>query len=569
MRVAGRWGAPAVALAVLGSVCAAMLPAGSSWGDGKGDLRWVFVHSRLVAPGGEPELERILRRAAAAGANGIVLAEGTLATPDPVTQADEERFGRIRRLADELGLELIPAVFGPRSILAANPNLAEAMPVRDALFVARNGTATHEADPPVRLENPGFEKGTPARPQGWEISVEGGLKAEADTAVRRSGRQSLRFSGAPDGMGSGRLVQTASVPPWRQYHFSVWVRTRGCASDTALQPWLLAPDGRPLNYSRWVLQKDGDWTQFHAVFNSQEHRAVRVQLSVYRLRGTLWLDDVELAETALVNLARRAGCPLTVSDEKGQTYEENRDYEPVADARLGRSPVRGAYSVYHDPPAIRLTRDSRIPDGARLRVSFYHVPIVYENRVTQCLVAGETYDLMAREVERVRRLIAPKTWFMSHDEMRVLNWCQECRATGKTPGQLLAENVRRCVELIRRADPLARIAVWSDMFDPHHNARKLYYLANGSLEGSWEGLPSDVLIVNWNSTAREQSLRWFASRGHRQIIAAYYDHDLGEVRKWQDAARSLGGVEGLMYTTWNRSYVDLEAFARLAWGEAR
>ncbi len=37
------------------------------------------------------------------------------------------------------------------------------------------------------------------------------------------------------------------------------------------------------------------------------------------------------------------------------------------------------------------------------------------------------------------------------------------------------------------------------MFDPHHNAVKDFYLVNGDLTGSWEGLPQDTIILNWNS----------------------------------------------------------------------
>ena len=59
---------------------------------------------------------------------------------------------------------------------------------------------------------------------------------------------------------------------------------------------------------------------------------------------------------------------------------------------------------------------------------------------------------------------------MSHDEIRVANWCKACRDRKLTPGQLLADNVRQCTEILKSVNPRARIVVWSDMFDPHHNA---------------------------------------------------------------------------------------------------
>src|SRR5947208_12534365 len=48
-------------------------------------------------------------------------------------------------------------------------------------------------------------------------------------------------------------------------------------------------------------------------------------------------------------------------------------------------------------------------------------------------------------------------------------------------GALLAENVKTCIQILREVNPGGRIYVWSDMFDPHHNAHKDYYLVHGDL----------------------------------------------------------------------------------------
>jgi hypothetical protein len=36
---------------------------------------------------------------------------------------------------------------------------------------------------------------------------------------------------------------------------------------------------------------------------------------------------------------------------------------------------------------------------------------------------------------------------MSHDEIRVANWCAACESANLTPGQLLADNVKRCIAI--------------------------------------------------------------------------------------------------------------------------
>lgn len=113
--------------------------------------------------------------------------------------------------------------------------------------------------------------------------------------------------------------------------------------------------------------------------------------------------------------------------------------------------------------------------------------------------------------------------------------------------------------MIQGTAPGADIYVWSDMFDPHHNARDRYYLVQGTFKGSWEGLDPEVVIVNWHHGKRDESLKWFADRGHKQVIAGYYDggHD---TKAWLESAARVPGVVGIMYTTWEANYDDLESF---------
>jgi hypothetical protein len=101
------------------------------------------------------------------------------------------------------------------------------------------------------------------------------------------------------------------------------------------------------------------------------------------------------------------------------------------------------------------------------------------------------------------------------------------------------------------------------MFDPHHNARDSYYLARGSLQGSWEGLPKEVCIMNWNGQHAAESLRFFSDRGHPQIIAGYYDGPLENTRQWLRKAKGISGILGVMFTTWHSNYSELENFAKM------
>jgi hypothetical protein len=71
-----------------------------------------------------------------------------------------------------------------------------------------------------------------------------------------------------------------------------------------------------------------------------------------------------------------------------------------------------------------------------------------------------------------------------------------------------------------------------------------------------------VIVANWYFDRREESLAWFASRGHRQICAAYYDKMPERARDWLESARKTKGVIGIMYTSWYDRYEDLETHAR-------
>ena len=52
------------------------------------------------------------------------------------------------------------------------------------------------------------------------------------------------------------------------------------------------------------------------------------------------------------------------------------------------------------------------------------------------------YELLRDQRRAVNSALHPKTFFMSHDEIRVANWCRACQSRKLTPGQLLADNAR-------------------------------------------------------------------------------------------------------------------------------
>jgi len=131
-------------------------------------------------------------------------------------------------------------------------------------------------------------------------------------------------------------------------------------------------------------------------------------------------------------------------------------------------------------------------------------------------------------------------------------------------GELLGECVTKQAAAIRRYSPGAQVYVWSDMFDPNHNAHGNYYLVQGDFNGSWKHVPKDLVMAVWGGAPRDQSLRFFAGQGFPSLVACYYDaNNLDDVKRWLTVAKPLTKVRGFMYTPWSKRYDLLPAFGDL------
>jgi hypothetical protein len=531
--------------------------------------RWFYASFNLLVDKSADDLIALIKRAGKSGYNGMLLADYKFNILERMPDRYFKNVDRVKKAAGDERIEIIPAVFPigySNGLLAEDVDLAEGMPVTDAPFVVKDGVAKLVPNPASHIVNGDLERTKGDRFLGFDYQDDPGKSSFADHKVTHHGRVSCRMQdvGRVNPNGLCRLIQRVKVRPHACYRYSCWVRTRDYQSGSAFRLLAIGASegGQPLTYYEAGLLTTQEWRQIEVVFNSLGESEVNLYAGQWGGQtGTLWLDDLKLEELALVNVLRRPGCPLVVTSADGKAaYEEGKDFLPVHDVKIGRVPWEGEYEFAHPGAELRLTSRSRIRNGERLRVSWYHPVLVHENQVMCCLTEPKVYEVLRKQAKQINDLFHPRTFFMSHDEMRVANWCASCQATRQTPGQLLAQNVRRCVEILRELSPKARIVVWSDLFDPQHNAVDRYYLVNGSLKDSWEGLPKDVIIANWNSGKAADSLRWFAGRGHQQIIAGFYDAGLDNLNQWEQAAKGVSGVTGFMYTTWGQNYRLLEAY---------
>ena len=513
--------------------------------------RWLFVWRSMNDP---KEVDRMIERfprARASGYNGVVF-------PSDIPEA---KAAELKSAAQRNGLDLVAIVMGG----SRDRNYVEGILARDALFVAHGGKATLQADNPTRLVNADFEDAAGNHFKGWRFQDDEGVTSFADQAVKHGGKMSLRMENVGKNQYRHcRIMQPISLQPHRQYRISFWLKSENLSpADPEVK--ILRTDGQgAISFQAFHVERTQDWKHYDLVFNSLDNAKANLYLgSWYGKEGKMWWDDVSVEEIGLVNVLRRPGCPVMVRGENGIAYEEGRDYEKIADPRLH------PWIAYHDQPAIRLAANSRIRDGERLRVSYYHPIIVYQDRITSCLSEPKIFTDWEAEVKRINDLVHPAAFLMSHDELRVVNQCALCQSKQMAPGELLAWNVRKAAQIIREVRPDAGIWVWNDMFDPQHNAVDRFYAVNGSLQESWKGLDKDVGIVNWHGGLKGKNCQFFADLGLKQILSGYYDgdEDGSGIAGWRDNAKAVPGIVGAMYTTWEDKYGAMEAWARKAWGD--
>jgi len=180
-------------------------------------LVWIFGWG-LGKDSDVAEISRVLETAGQHGINGAVVSLG-LDTLDQQPADYFRRLDEVKQVCEQNHLELIPAIFSVGyggSILSHDPNLAEGLPVEDAPFVVKSGEARLLASNSVQLVNGGFEDYAGNKLRGFNFHDQPGEVSFVDTAVKHSGKSSLRlehFTANP--YGHGRVMQAVSVQTHR------------------------------------------------------------------------------------------------------------------------------------------------------------------------------------------------------------------------------------------------------------------------------------------------------------------------------------------------------------------
>jgi hypothetical protein len=569
---------------------------GSTGGSGGGSV----VYPPLPAPPAMPELwywnqgylsttnpaepaatMALIDQAVAAGYTGIALwdsAETFVTRPGWDTSTQKA----VIAYATSKGLKILPstAPYGySNDLLSFDPNQAEGQRVVGSQFTVTGGQLVPiNSLPPVG--NTGFESGTAV----WFSFGDAGLGV--DTTTAHTGDASALFS--PVSSNNQRLTTPLTLTPWRLYHLGFWVKTSGFQGGDTMVDALdtTSVPNTTLNLSNFSFTPAGtaDWTRYDMVFNSRESTQILLLLGVWGgHQGDLWIDDIVLEETALVNVLRRDGTPVKVYDPSTQAaYTEGTDVAMIVDPAVAAN--GGGFDPYHAPPTISVPPGSKLAEGQTVAIDAYSVFPDPGGGVGVCLTEAYVHTWMHEDLADIAAIFPTSDgFFLGYDEMRHMNSCALCRQMNLTAGQLLAWNVGRSVAEVNAVAPGAPLYVWSDMFDPYQNAVDNYYSVEGTIAGSWAGLPPGIVMMNWNLGSLNKSLTWFAGKdpsgmqphGFQQVIAGYYSNPAGggpEAATEMAAAMGVPGIIGAMYTTWDGNYTQLQQYAdgiRGAWAAYR
>ena len=544
--------------------------------------RWNYIKYNLMGDEGEAKLIEWLTLSKECGCTHILLGESRMARlVEKQPDVYYERAEKVQKAAKDLGLKLIPIVFHVGyggKYLYFGGNLMAGLPVRSVPFVVKGGTAEPDPASAPPLANGGFEEADGDKGAGWDGQKFPGTNTFIDTEVKHSGKQSLRISNldkpAAKGAGAAGVSQTLKVKPFQYYRVSLW----GKWDQT--YPHLLNVNskkaGRNLTPTEdWFAKPGPDgWARYEAYFNTLNCDEVTISLGLASKPGNVWIDDVKVEPGGLMLIVRRDNVPLVVTTEDAATtYKEGDDFKPVFDSLLSEKPFKGELDHTHKAAAIELTPNSRIKEGQRVLVSYYHTLQIGEDQHVVSIQEPKLLEIMENDIRYVVKYWPSTGYMMNYDEIRMGGWEPNPGGENLTPGQILARHVKKGYDLIRKYDPKAEVYAWSDMLTPYHNARPFtekgyYWMVNGNWDGSWEGLPKDVIIQDWYAPGIP-AFKFFADRGHRQVMCGYYDvkttDDLkANIHKWMTVSKDSPGVLGLMYTTWKSNYKYMKEYFQLA-----
>jgi len=490
-----------------------------AFGQAKYPQQWNMVGANLSNDAGMDRLIAMLKQSKDCGCTHVMMDEGgwmrNAENPEYLA-----RVAKVKATASELGINIVPTVYAfavATKYLSVDPNLSASQPVKDMPFVVTGKVAVPDPSGTLDLSD---------------------LMTKPD---------------------NGFYAKHFNLPNYMYY--KVTLRTTAKPEDREIFRASTMDNLRWLTRAYPIVRQVGDEWVTTNTFNTLDGHDLRLRLTLKDPK-TFKSIKAELAGPLLI--LRRQMTPLTVTSEDGQTvYEEGKDFKKLVDPDIAAGKV--SYSWEHNPASIELTDDSRIKDGRKLKVSFFHAAKCYD-KANMTMEDPAVYPIMEKDVNNCVKVWNPTGFFMHFDEIRIGGF----ETPNIPPGKILADMCKRGVDVIRKASPNATIYTWSDMFCPDQNAWpvgeegvKNFYLVHGNWAGSWDGLPKDVTIMNWVDGAK--GVKFFGDRGNSQILCGYYDATTAagmkkNITAWKKDSAGVSNILGVMYTQWGTGYNNMKPY---------
>jgi len=507
--------------------------------------RFITYFANVGDPADLAGLLDLITRSAAAGYNGIFLADRGGQYIDlyshPASATYVQNFATATSKAKSLGIALIPYSFDEDQASYPTPTLQESVPCKGEPFLV-SGAAASDPTPALAV-NGGFEQSANGVPTGWHLDTNVSL----DTTVQHSGTASLRLTDPKGHNGQARISRTLGpLSPFHEYEVTLWVKGGSLVapSNKEVAVALFGLDGEAQQQVLYSNRAHGlgsgdvapnqPWTEYTLRWNTLRNTMVLFYFGVWSTEetGDVWIDDLRIQEVGLKDV--NTALPIAVTSADG-----SHAYAPSTDYVVGDG-------------ALMIPAGSTIASGSTVLVSYYQVAHMTNDIASASTCRDETFAIQASISHQLDQLFgSPPGFMMTYDEWRVANWDPTCG--NMTGGQYMANAFQRSAQVLKSINSAYELYMWSDMADPNENAKPVYYIVNGSLDGSWNGLPHDVVIVNW--TGADKSLEFFSQHGFRQILSTQFETGsngltgrLADLR----AARAAGAtnIVGFNYVSW-------------------
>jgi Carbohydrate binding domain len=547
--------------------------------------KWVRTEGNLLVTPVDNILA-IARNAKAAGANTVMFSDTKINLwfgDAGLAQAWLPKMTALRNGVRALGMKLVlqtTPVGYCTPVLFHDQNLTTGYPIVDAPFTVRSGALV--PDSTATLVNGSFAERTGSRPTGWGYQDGAGTATVLDDAVKHDATASMRFEGVGQPNGMARAFTEATVKPFQQYTLKFWVKAENLSAGY-LGPVIETPGGRKLSAQYYSVSNGTsrqyfesprsltkDWTEMSIAFNSAEVTTINLGFGVWSATaGKLWVDDIRLESTPLLNVVRRDSLPLSMRTADGRAVQESIDVTPIRDPQLGTIEYPGNYDTYHTAPVAALATTSTLRDNDRVLLSGYHALVTTGGQVG-CSWHEPKLLALFKEIHRQAAVnIGADGYLVDLEEVRTGGWEPADAPFGSSGASLSAHTQRVLSDA--RAVTRVPIYTWSDMLDPTANAVTDFYQVKGTLDGSWKKIdPKVATIVNWKDldqgTSEVASVKHFAGLGFKQLIAGFYDSDVtANYNSWKTATTGKPFIVGSMYTTWVNDYSKLTEFGNLWW----